>query len=372
LKRALLDHFGTQGRRCIATDEGSCGELMTLPTRLLKPSRRMLPWLSPAVGSVLVSLSLFISPNGASAGEKISGYVAVQGEAEDQVSGGVDVVAQFKYKTRRVHETRAVLSLEGAYYDRSLDLEDAYVDYKPNDELRLTLGVSKKTLGLEYEGDRLERVTIHRSPIYQKMERLGIVGRQLNLRLNLSPESRKHGSTELSSALGMDGGRDLNAQLSLIVRREHFGTGTWFLVEAHKVSRYYEPMIAEAFAFWAEAKRTRLTLELFSGIDTQRTEYRRTFEEHGRVLFFGTKLELSHDYHLTSAWKLKPLAQTSFWLDDARAPERHSLQLLAGAQLRVHDVRMSLNAEVTSEKNLDHGRRQFNGEALYAEVLYSF
>jgi hypothetical protein len=311
----------------------------------------------------------FCTPTAAK--DAVSGYVAVQGEVKKTTSSGVDAIAEMKYATPRFNKTRAVIKVEGSYYDRTLALEDVFLDYKPDERMKFTLGISKKILGLEYEYDKEYRATIHRSPIYQKMERLGIVGRQLNLRMLSTPARRKK-SWKLSGAVGVDGSRDLNAQFSVQAHYGALGVGAWVIAEAHKVSRLYSPMLAATFSMWGESARTRATLEAFDGIDTQRSEYHKTFGEGRTVVFFGVKAEVLHEYELTDHLVLSPVVQSSFWFDDVRRSSDNSLQFLVAARISMQRLVLSVNAAVTGESRESTGKRDFSGGAVYGETLFFF
>ena len=301
----------------------------------------------------------------------IGGYLGVEGEIENTDKMGVDAVGELTYKTRRIKQTRAVFSIEGKYYRRTLFIEDLYLDHKFNKQFKLTLGISKKILGLEYEHGRKKRATIHRGPIYKKMEGLGIVGRQFNLRLIGLPK-KNDDDFELSGAIGIDGSRDLNLQLSLQKRLGVFGVGVWVLAEAHKIGSYYTPLYAQAASVWIGYDDIRATLETFAGIDTQRTEYYSTMGRDRTVLFGGASLLLTYEYRVNDKLRLGPVLHASYWIDDLDNRDENFLELLSGARFRVRRIGVSINGKVTGNARESLEKRSFNEKECYVEVLFHF
>ena len=131
--------------------------------------------------------------------------------------------------------TRVVVKLEARYFRDDVALEDAYVDHKVSDRLRLQLGVNKKRFGMEYEQSRRERLTPERSFFYRKLEELGIVGRQLNLRLLTEPID----GLLVDVTAGTSGSRDGNALVRVARQHDSFGYGYWGLFEQRRVDKHY-------------------------------------------------------------------------------------------------------------------------------------
>ena len=304
-------------------------------------------------------------------GGDFGGYISLQGEIENTDNMGVDAVGELTYKTRRIYKTRAVFTVEGKYYRRTLVVEDFYLDHKFNKQLKLTAGISKKILGLEYEHGRKDRATIHRGPIYQKMEDLGIVGRQFNLRLIGLPQ-KDDDDFKLSGAIGIDGSRDFNLQLSLQKSLGIFGVGVWVLAEARKVGSYYAPLYAQTASLWIGQGGARATLETFTGIDTQRTEFYSTFGEDRTVLFGGASFKLTHEYRVNNKFRLGPVFHASYWIDDLEKRDNNSLELLIGGRFSVRRIGVSLNGTVTGNAREGLEKRSFDDKECYAEVIFYF
>ena len=302
---------------------------------------------------------------------RLDGFIAIQGEMENTDNIGIDdVEAELTLKTPRKKRTRAVITVDGKFYRRCVYLEDLYIDHRFNSKLRLTVGISKKVLGLEYENGRKYRASIHRSPIYQKMESLGIVGRQFNLKL--SGKTGSGDGLKWSGALGADGTRDMNALVSIEKPFGNFGVGTWLMLEAHKVGSYYDPAYSHVFSFWANTDFLRIAIELFTGNDTKQTEYNEIFGDDRIVFFGGTKFEVRGKHRFSKELTLNPVFQTSFWTNDLDNYLDNTLHFLLGARFKFQRIAVSLNGEITGDRTANSNRRVFNDKALYVEIFFDF
>jgi hypothetical protein len=313
---------------------------------------------------LLVFAVIFVTTRTAFAKDDVSGFIALQSKANNHHDGESAVIARIRYETPRVDGNRAVITAEGNYYDRTLVLEDTYIDRKLSPQVTVVAGIVNKTLGLEYTENKVERYTIHRSPIYQKMESLGLVGRQLTLRVTAAPGKRKKDS-KWSAALGTDGSRDFNLAISFERQKNGLGMGAWFLAEARKSSVGYQPVFANVLSLWAQNERRRLVLELFQGIDPDRSEFAKTIRQQRRVMFLGSKVELVRYIDLGQKIVFSPLFQASLWLDDATEPREYSRQALLGARLQRGALRVSINGVVK-------GGRAYDERVCYAEALLTF
>ena len=315
---------------------------------------------------------ILLLPKRAAAFAKPSGHLTLDAQSKNAYDFDIDMKGEFKLKTKRIEKTRAVATIEAGYQSMSLRLEDLYVDYKSSDRLRLTLGMSKKILGLEYEDSKQDRLTIRRSPIYQKMEAQGLVGRQLNLRAHVRLGKKKDG-VKLSGALGGDNSRNFNAQLSVQRIKSEWGYGAWLLGELHRINGTFIPVFAESIACWYETKQGRLTLEGFHGIDAQQTELERLFADGRTVHFSGVKLDAAVNIPIGKHLVVSPLAQASFIVDDLAHSETNTVHLLAGVKAEIKRFRFSFNAETYGVKDtINDGTRLFNTESYYGEIAFFF
>jgi len=273
-------------------------------------------------------------------------FVEKPGTAEAEPEAEVQV----RLKTKRRARTRAVIKVEGRYYDRYVSIKDAYLDHAIDDALHLRLGIDKKVLGLEYQESSRKRLTLHRSHVYEMLESLGLAGRQLEFRLLTRPDSGRDGLFA-DFSVGMDGSRNQNALASLRYRLGPFGWGSWGLLERHRIEHTYLPVWALVSSWWVESGFIRVATELFAGVDAFATEFERTLGDGHTVAFYGPRGEVALRFALSERWNLEPFVQGSLLTRDAREPEAgYQAQGLMGLNLRSKRLTFRTNVEVVAER----------------------
>ena len=325
----------------------------------------MCPWQIPLAAATLLSLA----PERAALAEKVklSGTLATGYETDDEPEPEAE--AEVRFKTRRTRGARAVFKLEARYFKSDVALEDAYIDYKGSERLRFQLGVNKKRLGLEYQQGRAERLTPERSLLYQRLEGLGIVGRQLNLRVLTELDSQA--SIELTA--GTTGNRDANVLVHVAKQMGPLGVGTWGLLERRRIDRGYLTIWANAVSAWYISPRYRLVLELFAGIDPIETELERLVGDGRRVRFAGAKTEIAVRLPLRAGIDVEPLVQSSLVVLDTAAPEANALQLSGGANLRYGRAVLALIAGYRSEaERTPPHSRSLSGPHVHVQARFHF
>lgn len=314
----------------------------------------------------------FFCPMSLLAKNNIGGNVAVEVDSKNRSKTKVGVTAKIKFKSKRLFRMKAHIDVEGSAVDKDVHFEDVYIDYKFSKKWNASFGYSKKILGMEYEIGRQRRLTIHRSPIYKKMEALGLVGRQITLRFNYQLGKKKSG-TNISAAVGGDNGRDINAALSLQTKYKHWGYGGWALLEMHRIDGEYIPVFAEALALFYQKQQGQIALELHHGVDAQGTELEKRYGEERTVYFLGPKLNFVMNFILGKTLTLSPLFRTSLVMHDLKNPNENTVEFLIGTKLRWNDLVISFNAEMYGIKNIhQQNRRDFNRKSYYGEVIYFF
>ena len=316
--------------------------------------------------------TLLIVAGPAAAAETWGGYAEINADSKNRNDTDVDVKAKLELDTRRVEGMKAHIEAEGSAIKREVYLEDVYIDYKFSKKLRATLGYSKKILGLEYETGKKKRLTVHRSPFYQKMESLGIVGRQINLRFDLKLNKEKKTGTFLSGALGGDNSKDFNVQLSLQHKTKYWGAGLWTLIESHRIDGRSILVTAETASVWHKSDHASMALELFHGVDAVRTEFQEYLSRKRTVHFMGPKVDLALHFELKKKLIISPVLRASLVFDDIERPEENTLHALGGVHLRWNRVVVSVNAETYGVNDVNTHERRFRRKSYYGQVVYYF
>ncbi len=332
------------------------------------------PWPRVPFRFLIQVLLLIVCPAAATSEAFVhpDGRVAIEVDSMSESETKLDVTGRLELVTKRVKKLKAIIEVEASVYDREIVPKDMYIDYKLTKRMKLTLGYNKKILGLEYEMGKKHRLSVHRSPIYQKMEELGIVGRQINLRFLLKPKKKNHGAYFVG-AIGGDNSRDYNVQLSLHRRLNNWGYGLWMLLEAHRIDGDFIPVLAESLAVWYQSEKWHLVLECFHGVDAERTEFEKNFGTTRSVQFLGPKLEMAINFALGKHAVLTPLFQISFWMDDLINPKQNTIQFLAGINLQIRGLRFSFNGETHGVNDVNKpGGWSFDRRSFYGEIIYFF
>ncbi|MCK9521846.1 MAG: hypothetical protein M0R76_02230 [Proteobacteria bacterium] len=330
----------------------------------------MRKWTRATLWSGLL-LALVALPAPAAAKEGFHGYISAFGNADTgRGTARSDVEAELRYESPRFHDFTAHIAIEGRFFKGTLGLEDAWMDYRIRKQRHLSLGLSKKILGLEYAEGRFERLTIHRSPLYQKLADLGMVGRQLNLRYTHGPQKRD--GNGFSAALGADGNRDYNLILSGHHRHALWGAAMWGLLESRKIGHHRMWVYGESAALWFTPHRHRLRLEVFHGRDQPRSEFAKLFGGAQHVMYLGIKGEAATAFVPVSALRIEPFFQTAFWYDDLRDPAHNTLHFTLGSRVVYRRLKFSLNLETQGDQRGTTARRHYNHKGVALEVLLAF
>ncbi|MDJ0766115.1 MAG: hypothetical protein QNJ97_24240 [Myxococcota bacterium] len=282
---------------------------------------------------------------------------------------------RLRLKTKYKYHVRGVFALDASAYDREVIPSRLYMEWQPNKTWRLRMGYTKKIVGLEYEQNKMERLTIHRSSVYQKMKRSGLVGRQLAVGIRFRPCGSKRNT--LSLALSHDGSRNSNVTYSAVHKFsgvKGLRAGVWGIVEIRKFKTVGRLIVfANALALWYQKRSVRFALEMVHGIDPDLSHYQMLFENSRKVHFLGPRLEGAYRFRLADKVSLYPLAQTSLTFDDLESTRLNSLQFLVGLNLRIQKIVLSINAETIGTKAPKNvGQRRFERKSIYAELVYYF
>ncbi|MBN2716791.1 MAG: hypothetical protein JXX14_13150 [Deltaproteobacteria bacterium] len=291
------------------------------------------------------------------------------------VDSAIDMEGRLKLKTKSRNDIRGVFALDASVYDREVIPSRLYFDYKPSKTWRLRIGYAKKIIGLAYEQDKMARLTIHRAAVYDKMNRSGLVGRQLALGLRWRPGGKKRNT--LSLAVSHDGSRNTNLTWSAIHRfsmNKGFHAGLWGILELRKFKTVGQlKVFANAAAFWYQRKSARFALEVIHGIDPDATHYEMLFENSRRVQFLGPRLEAAYRYRIKRNVSLQPLFHSSMLFDDLHHPRSNTLQFLVGLNLQIQKIMLSINAETIGHSApKDIGARRYERKSIHAEAVYYF
>jgi hypothetical protein len=226
---------------------------------------------------------------------------------------------------------------------------------------------------LEYQWSSKYRISIHRSPLYQKMEALGMVGRELSLRVIKKPDKGEDGLS-LEAAAGANGSFDLNIHFSIRHKIKRWGYGLWGMVEKHRINDRSIFLWGQTTSIWYQHRLIRTAAEFIAGVDAQRTDFAITIGEARSVYFYGSKFETGVKIPMRESVEMEPFVQYSLWVNDSIEPENNTMVFLFGLNFHfVEKVVLAFNYELfgEAEEGLDHQRR-FSRRNYYVATKFYF
>lgn len=308
-------------------------------------------------------------------GVKIEGRVSVGFESEEFRNGRSYYDAEIEFETKRKQGTRAVTSFRAKSKDTAVVLEDAYIDHKIEDGESLYVGQTKKRLGLEYHKKDSERLTIERSPVYQKLEEFAFVGREMTIRWEQEPDL-KAGERGYQASVGYSESIDAN----VILHTEQpfsggdFSAGAWLLLQSDRIDAGRQLVYATILSLWTNLDDHRFQFELVGGKDPFMSEYERAFGDGKPVHFAAAKAQYGLGIKTAADNLLEPLVQTSVVTHDLETPGYNTIQLLIGFNYWMSDaLRVAFNIEgIGTNSPLDLKTRAYNDSNARIEATYYF
>jgi|GEM_PF-4946026 len=271
-------------------------------------------------------------------------------ERENLHDVAIDARGQVRVDSSRYYGTKGRVQVEASSRRRMIELERAFVNHRVNKGANIVFGYGKKILGFEYQQGQLKRLTIVRSPVYQKMQSLGLVGRHFHFRTNWKFD-RKY-DHKLSVSTGVYGPGGFSQMLSLRKTKGQLAYGAWLRYDFTRVDRSaypakFRPTPAVVVSGRYKVKKGRVALEGFWGGDAQRSTLNRLIEDYDSVYFAGLKLEGIRHFSLGEGTRISPLFQTSLWADDLSELRRKQVQVLGGVILALRNrLDFMFNAQV--------------------------
>lgn len=306
---------------------------------------------------------------------KIEGRISAGFELEEFKNGRSSHDAELGFETRRKRGTRAVASMRGQSDDSAVVLEDAYIEHELEKGEDLLGGQMKKRLGLEYAQSDRERLTVRRSPLYQKLEEFAYVGREMTLRYNLDADL-KAGDRGYQASLGYSESIDVN--VTLHVEQPFAGgdmsAGVWALLQSDRIDAGRQFVFAAVMSLWSNHEGRRFQVELMGGVDPYMSEFARTYGDGEQVHYAGAKVQYGVSFPLSDGERIEPLVQASWIAHDVDAKGYDTLQLLLGGNYWLsEELRLALNVEgIGTNSPIDLSERAYGDSNATFEATYYF
>jgi hypothetical protein len=265
----------------------------------------------------------------------LQGRVRLKVETNALKKGQFSYEGKIDAESERKNGTKGVLGLKArSKDDAKLFMEEAYIDHRLT-EGKIQIGQNKKQFGLEYEYSERKRLTIDRSPIYQKIEEFAFVGHEPTVRYENLPS--ENGGPSYATSFGYSGSQEPYAIFFVNPKTDDTQFGAWTLFQGDRLNNATQLVGAVMLSAWSHEKPNSFEVETIYGIDPFETAWEREFT--GRKVFF-TGLKLG--YGRWVAWggeetNTQLVVQTNHIMHDTKTPDYSTSQFLLGVNYHVHD-----------------------------------
>ncbi len=330
--------------------------------------------------SVWPGLGLAESGDDADAGDKsskasklkIDGYVRSIFEAENFKNGEVFHEARLEFKTKRKLGLRADIELDFRTKTDDIQVNEALLDKKFDNDLRLKFGYDQKRFGLEYEESRLERPTIERSLIYRRMDLFNYTGRETLVILEKGGDSDPNHKWSLAASLSEAQNASLLGNYQSDIDPS-FRYGFWFQAGTHRIQEGSQLAMAMMNSIWHRDSEKLWQAEWVVGLDPNQTEYESVFDDDERVYFNGINTLYGRHFYQNGGETVSGLVGLSGVSHDHRELRYNSLGGFLGIRYDLDTLRIAFNVELVGTNSpIDLQKRTYNESAARLEALYSF
>jgi hypothetical protein len=259
---------------------------------------------------------------------------------------------QFEIKVSKNLE--AQIDIRGESDTHEMELREAFFKADLGKAIGLDFGQSKKRFGIEFQKSKEKLLTVERTLIYQHLEPIGFVGRDVNLRYyrNAKKEVRRTG---LSASIGYNEAHDV----TLVGHWERLNTIGSLALGASAVIQFDQFDTGLEFGrqtVWGlglellrDTQAHHVEVEAIIGQDPFASVFERSFGDGENVYFFGGKILYGHRFkssrRLLKAFE--PVVVASLLARDIDRFERNTIQFLGGANFYLApELRVSLNADL--------------------------
>lgn len=303
---------------------------------------------------------------------KIEGFVRSVFEAENFKDGEVFHEARLEFKTKRKRGLRADVELDFRTKSDDIQVNEALLDKKFDNDLRLKVGYDLKRFGLEYEESRLERPTIDRSYIYRRMDLFNYTGRETVVMLQKGGDSDLYHDWTLAASMS-------EAQNATIVGNYQTDInpavryGFWMQAGTHRIQDGSQLAWAMMNSLWHRDSQKLWQAEWIAGIDPNQTEYEKVFADKETVFFNGINTMYGKYFFSDGEESVTGLVGLTAVSHDHRELKYNSLGCSLGIRYDLDTLRIALNAELIGTNSpIDLKKRTYNESAARLEALFYF
>lgn len=313
-----------------------------------------------------------IKKNPVSEKVKIDGFVRSMFEAENFKDGDTFHEARLEVKTKRRRGIRGEFEVDFRTKNDDLQVNEALLDKKWDNGMRMKVGYDLKRFGLEYEESRLERQTIERSYIYNQMELFNYNGHETVFVVEKEGDNAEFHDWGVTASFSESQNFSLigNWQTDLPGGARY---GLWVQGGTHKIQDDVIATMAMINSIWKRDSQKAWQAEIVYGVDPNQTEYESVFDDDERVFFAGFNSLYGH--YLWNDGEESLMAQVGLTAvaHDQRKLKYNSLGGFLGVRYDLDTLRIAVNAELIGRNSpIDLKKRTYDESNLRLEALFAF
>lgn len=258
--------------------------------------------------------------------------------------------AKVQVETKVDDNIDAQIDLRGESDTHEIELREAFLVADLGKAIDLEFGQSKKRFGYEFQKSHDKLVTANRTLIYQFLEPIGFVGRDLNFRYHRKTRDKER-PTGISASASYNEAHDFSfighiTRLNAIGSFALGGSGT---VIVDKIQEGYQTVWGGALELIRDTEAHHVEIEAVAGIDPFASEIEKKVGDGKNVYFLGGKFLYAH--RLKTSRRLikaiEPVLVASFLARDLDTISRNTISALAGLNFYVaKQARVSMNVDL--------------------------
>jgi hypothetical protein len=243
----------------------------------------------------------------------------------------------------------AQIDIRGESETHEMELREAFLTADLGKAIDLEFGQSKKRFGYEFQKSHEKLVTVDRTLLYQYLEPIGMVGRELSLRYHRKarPKERRIG---LSASLGYNESNDFSfiGHLTRLNSIGSFALGASGTVKIDKIQEGTQTVWGAALELVRDTEAHHVEIEGVIGMDPLASEVEKKVGDGENVYFLGGKILYAHRMKTSRRLfkAIEPVLVASFLARDLDTIGRNTISALAGLNIYVAArARVSMNVD---------------------------
>lgn len=258
--------------------------------------------------------------------------------------------AKVQVETKVDDNIDAQIDLRGESDTHEIELREAFLVADLGKAIDFEFGQSKKRFGYEFQKSHEKLVTVDRTLIYQYLEPIGFVGRDLNFRYHRKARDKER-PTGVSASVGYNEAHDFSfvGHITRLNALGSFALGGSGTIKMDKIQEGYQTVWGTGLELIRDTEAHHVEIEAVTGMDPFASEIEKKVGDGKNVYFLGGKILYAHRMKTSRRLikAIEPLIVTSFLARDLDTIGRNTISALGGLNFYVaKHARVSMNVDV--------------------------